>query len=197
MKKWLAGVDEAGRGPLAGPLAVGVVLVEKDFDWDLIPGVNDSKKLTPKNREAIFRLASSLQKSGKLTYAVATTSALQIDKVGLARALAAAKARAIRKVVKEPKNTLIKLDGGLKAPEEFTHQETIIKGDQKEKVIGLASIMAKVTRDKYMERIAAQPQFAPYSFEIHKGYGTKQHRETIKKIGLSEIHRLSFCTRLI
>jgi ribonuclease HII len=91
---------------------------------------------------------------------------------------------------------LVLMDGGLKAPTEYVHQKTIIKGDDKEKVIGLASIMAKVTRDLYMIRQAKFIPYNLYDFDIHKGYGTKAHRELIKKYGLSKEHRVSFCKNL-
>ena len=90
----------------------------------------------------------------------------------------------------------VKLDGGLKAPERFVHQETIIKGDQKEKVIGLASIMAKVTRDRYMVRLSRRDDLGRYDFATHKGYGTKAHRAAITKYGLSPEHRQSYCKKI-
>ena len=90
----------------------------------------------------------------------------------------------------------MKLDGGLKAPAEFVHQETIVKGDSKEKVIGLASIMAKVTRDRYMLRLAERAEFKIYDFMSHKGYGTKIHREAIARHGLSTEHRTSYCRNI-
>ena len=191
--KYIVGVDEAGRGPLAGPLAVGAVCVPSNFDWELLPGVNDSKKLSAKSREAIFRLAKDLKKEGKLNYAVAMTSASQIDRLGLSKCLDRSLDRSLKKVAPKPESVSIKLDGSLKAPDQYIHQETIIKGDQKEKVIGLASILAKVTRDKLMERISKQEEFTRYEFAIHKGYGTRKHRLLIKKHGLSTLHRQSFC----
>jgi ribonuclease HII len=96
----------------------------------------------------------------------------------------------------DPRSCFVKLDGSLKAPEEYIHQETIIKGDAKEKVIGLASILAKVTRDRYMVDRSKVETYARYGFEIHKGYATRAHRELILKEGLSDMHRRSFCTRL-
>lgn len=91
---------------------------------------------------------------------------------------------------------MVKLDGGLKAPEEWVNQETIVKGDAKEKVIGLASIMAKVTRDRYMEKLARKPEYAQYNFAQHKGYGTLAHRTAISAYGLSREHRASFCKNI-
>ncbi len=188
--QWIAGVDEAGRGPLAGPVSVGVAVVPYDFDWSLIPGVGDSKKVTPKNREAIFRQTQHLKNQNILNYAVILVSARVIDTKGISYAVREGIRKGFAKLNLDPAITEVKLDGLLKAPEIFVHQETIIKGDAKEKSIGLASIMAKVTRDRYMERIAKK--YPEYGFEIHKGYGTKKHREFIKKFGLTDIHRSSF-----
>lgn len=193
MEKWLVGVDEAGRGPLAGPVAVGVVKVSHDFDWELIPGVDDSKRLNEAKREVVFQAARRLLAAGQLTYAVAMSGSKVIDKKGIVPAIQKAQMRAFKSLSLMPEECFIKLDGGLTAPVEF-QQETIIKGDSKEKVIGLASIMAKVTRDRYMRRIAKQ--FAAYQFDIHKGYGTKTHREAVLEYGVCEIHRLSFCQKL-
>ena len=201
MHKWEIGIDEVGRGPLAGPVGVGVVLVPADFDWVLIEGVNDSKKLTSDKREVIFRLAKRLKKAGKLDYVVSSVSASVIDKIGIVPAINLAMSRGIKKITAnfpelKPKKVIIKLDGGLKAPKEYLHQETIIKGDSKEKSIGLASIVAKVTRDKYMEKLAKKPEFSAYIFEKHKGYGTKLHRKVISEKGLSSQHRVSFCKNI-
>ncbi len=195
--KWLVGVDEAGRGPLAGPVSVGIVCVPTDFDWSLIPNVNDSKQLSEKVREDIFKLTKQLQKSGLLTYSVHQVSASIIDNKGISYAIKTAMSRGLNRLVTESKEVQILLDGSLHAPDHFPNQTTIIKGDAKEPVIGLASIMAKVTRDRYMEKLAKKPEFAVYDLAQHKGYGTKRHRENIKKYGLSLIHRKSFCSRLL
>ena len=195
MNKSIIGIDEAGRGPLAGPVAVGAACVPKGFDWKMIPGVNDSKKLSAKNREAIFMRARELQKEGKLEYSVSMVSAPVIDKIGIAPAVRLGIKRCFNKLDKNPKTVSVKLDGLLYAPEEYLEQETITKGDQKEKIIGLASIMAKVTRDRYMVKIAKE--YPKYSLEIHKGYGTKVHRGAISKYGLSKIHRAYFCKNIL
>lgn len=192
--KWIVGVDEAGRGPLAGPVAVGMVKVSIGFDWNLIPGVNDSKKISEKKRDAVFKLAEELKEKGGLDYSIKLVSATSIDSKGIVSAIKRAIKFAIKELKLEPEECFIKLDGSLKAPEDF-EQETIIKGDSKEKVIGLASILAKVTRDKYMKKIAVD--FPEYGFEKHKGYGTKAHCEAIKKSGASIEHRRSFLTRIL
>ena len=195
MSKYVIGIDEAGRGPLAGPVAVGVVLIEADFDWGLLAGVNDSKKLSEKKREEIFEEAGRLKVASQLDYSVTMVSAKVIDRVGIVGAINLAMTRGLGKVLKDftkPANCQVLLDGSLRAPVEFIDQETIIKGDQKERVIGLASIMAKVTRDRYMVRKSQEAIFAPYNFAKHKGYGTRTHCEAIKKHGLSTIHRKTF-----
>ena len=192
--RFVAGVDEAGRGPLAGPVAVGVAVVPHDFDWSLIPGVNDSKKVSEKKRKEIFLIAKKLKKQGLINYHVSLISNSTIDRTSITRAVALGITRSFQKLNLNPKETDVRLDGLLKAPAEFLIQETIIKGDQKEKVIGLASIMAKVTRDALMVRVAGD--HPKYSFEIHKGYGTLKHRTAIRKFGLSKIHRKSFCKNI-
>lgn len=196
--KWVIGIDEVGRGPLAGPVGVGVVLVADDFGWSLLDGVRDSKKMTAKNREAIFRRTITLKQNHFLNYEVVLVGAKVIDKIGIVPAINQAMTIALDKIaINTPKfnphDVMVKLDGGLKAPKEYINQETIIKGDDKELVIGLSSIMAKVTRDKYMEEIAQKFDFMVYNFQKHKGYGTKAHRELILEHGLSSEHRTSFC----
>ena len=197
MKKWLIGIDEAGRGPLAGPVAVGVVSVPFDFDWELIPGVGDSKQVAPNRREEVFRRAYIMRKQGMLNWRVSMVSSTVIDRKGISYAVRLCISRGLAALNENPKQCEVRLDGLLKAPEKFLHQETIIKGDASEPVIGLASILAKVTRDNYMRKISASPKFSAYEFELHKGYGTKKHRKIIAKIGLSSIHRRSFCSNLL
>lgn len=212
MKKqlsWQIGVDEAGRGPLAGPVAVGVVLVTADFDWALLPGVGDSKAISEKKREVIYKESMLLAKAGKIFCTVEMVSAKQIDKKGISQTIRECIDKGLQTVLAEAKDVIsrkdleldwemiyVKLDGSLKAPEYCLHQETIIKGDAKEKVIGLASILAKVTRDTYMRRVALRPAFAPYYFAEHKGYGTASHRKAIAKNGLSIEHRASYCKNI-
>jgi ribonuclease HII len=198
-QRWIIGIDEAGRGPLAGPVAVGVALVAFDFNWELLSGVNDSKKLTAKKREEIFLVAKKLKVLKQLNYAVVMVDAKTIDKIGIVPAIKKALTKALHKVAGNfnPKELKVLLDGGLKAPSEYLNQETIIKGDGKEKVIGLASIMAKVTRDNYLIKISQDKDLQPYGLEVHKGYGTKRHREAIAALGLSSIHRVSFCKNIV
>lgn len=190
-------MDEAGRGPLAGPVAVGVAAVPLDFDWALLPGVGDSKNLSPKKREAVFSLAETLIREGVIKVAVYQSTNKVIDKRGIKYAIDNAMEKALSEIKVSPLECEVRLDGALRAPSIYEHQTTIIGGDGKEQIIGLASIFAKVTRDRYMTRMAAKPPFASYQFEIHKGYGTKMHRELIQKHGLSDIHRHTFCRNVL
>lgn len=191
--KYIIGIDEAGRGPLAGPVAVGIACIPRSFDWNTIPGVGDSKKVSEKNREAIFLRAQSLKKQGILNFVVIQISSSTIDRIGITKAVSLGITRGLLKLDMNPKSVDVRLDGLLHAPGEYIRQETIIKGDAKEKVIGLASICAKVTRDRTMVRFART--YPKYGFDIHKGYGTKAHISAIQKHGLSKIHRHSFTKR--
>ena len=198
---WLVGIDEVGRGPLAGPVAVGVVLVKNDFDWNTLVGVTDSKTLLESKRDAIYHLAWELRQDKKLDFAVSQVKASVIDKQGIAIAIRQALTNGLSRLMARNPNLgreaiLIKLDGGLYAPKKYPKQETIIKGDSKEKVIGLASVVAKVTRDRYMRRRAKLATYAPYDFATHKGYGTKQHRASIAQSGLSPEHRKTYCRNI-
>ena len=193
--KYIVGVDEAGRGPLAGPVAVGIAVVPADFDWNMIPEVGDSKKVSPKNREAIFRQVKLLKKQKLLDFAVTLVSAQVIDRIGITHAVARGITHTFQKLKLNPKIVEVRLDGLLKAPVEYVFQKTIIKGDAKEKIIGLASIMAKVTRDAHMMRIARD--YPLYNFQIHKGYGTRKHQDALKRHGLSLLHRKTFCKKYI
>ncbi len=193
--RYVAGVDEAGRGPLAGPVAVGVVVVRHNFDWRLIPGVGDSKRVKEREREKVVRITRALHRAGMIDFHVVLIPASIIDRTGISVAVRKGIDTCFKKLKPDPEKTKVKLDGLLKAPEVFKNQETIIKGDAKEKVIGLASILAKVTRDQHM--VKESHKYPLYSFEIHKGYGTKKHRDAIQKHGLSKIHRRSFCRRFL
>lgn len=205
MKKptYIIGIDEAGRGPLAGPVAVGVALVPKAFNWKLLPGVADSKALSPKKREVIFAAARTLQKAGVIDYEVVMVSAKKIDTIGISVAIREALAKALAKLEKRhlgvnfSKDVFVKLDGGLKAPVSYLKQQTIIKGDASEREIGLGSIMAKVTRDTYMEKLSSKSPYVAYNFAKHKGYGTKLHSAAISQFGPSPEHRLSFCGNIL
>jgi ribonuclease HII len=192
--KYLIGVDEVGRGPLAGPVAVGAFLIPIDFDLSYFAGVRDSKKLAPHKREWYLKLAEEKVKDGALLFAVSFVSSEQIDKRGLSYAIKAALQSSLRKLKKRQEfvdeECFVLLDGGLKAPSHFKYQQTIIKGDDKEPVISLASVVAKVHRDRQLIRISKK--YPEYQFHINKGYGTREHRDQILRHGPCPIHRRSF-----
>ncbi|HEY4512415.1 MAG TPA: ribonuclease HII [Candidatus Paceibacterota bacterium] len=186
----IIGIDEAGRGPLAGPVAVGVCSVPENFDYKFFGLLKDSKKLSEKRREEIFTQMQVLKKEGKINFSVALVSNKVIDTRGISFAIKKGIEGVLQKISANPKSCQIFLDGSLKAPAEFINQETIIKGDEKIPIISLASIAAKVTRDRHMVEMSRK--YPVYSFEVHKGYGTRVHLSQIKKLGLSPIHRKSF-----
>lgn len=189
--RYALGVDEAGRGPLAGPVAVGVIAVEEGFDiLAAFPGLNDSKKLSEKKREALFEKLVELSSAGTVRVAVVLKSAKEIDGRGIAVAVRSAAEEGIRKLLPDPVTGKVWLDGSLKAPDEY-EQETVIGGDGLVPAIMLASIAAKVSRDRHMVRLAEK--YPAYDFAKHKGYGTKAHIEVIRELGLSDLHRRSFC----
>ena len=194
------GIDEAGRGPLAGPVAVGAVRIKNPTTLKLrgaskkfFKGIKDSKKLSAKKREEWFVLAEDARNHGDLDWAVSLVSEKIIDRQGIVPAIRLGIKRCLKKLSAET-NDHIFLDGGLKTSEEFIYQETIIKGDEKIAIISLASICAKVVRDKYMTKLSEK--YPVYGFDIHKGYGTKTHIAAIKKHGPSAVHRKSFLKNL-
>lgn len=186
----LIGVDEAGRGPLAGPVAVGFVRAMEGFDIAReFPGVADSKALSPKKREKIYELLASRQAQGDIMFRVEFESADAIDSKGIAVVIREAVARGIASLALEMRGVHVLLDGALRAPDTYS-QETIIGGDATVPIISLASIVAKVERDRMMLELAKT--YPEYGFEKHKGYGTSAHYEQLRKYGLSAIHRKTF-----
>jgi ribonuclease HII len=229
MKKYKIGIDEVGRGPVAGPVAVGGVFYDVELENELmkkLEGMTDSKKLSEKKREYFFEEIKKLKSekyfdknlvgnerknpsdfsaveerekfnSNKIFSSVVFVSTKDIDKFGIVPSIQKALNSVLENILKNEKlkeinldEIKILLDGGLKAPEKFKNQETIIKGDQKEFSISCASIVAKVVRDKKMTEYGNK--FPQYYFEKHKGYGTKLHIEAIKKHGICELHRKTF-----
>ncbi|MBP9709227.1 MAG: ribonuclease HII [Oligoflexales bacterium] len=196
--RWIIGIDEAGRGPLAGPVTVGIFMAKQKMGAWLLQNIfsnklRDSKKLSTKKREEIYHKFLELKKENKIDFSVSHISNKVIDKVGISKAVKIGIKKSLQKLQysSDRKNIVIRLDGLLKAPEEFKNQKTIIKGDEKDVFIACASIVAKVSRDKPMCRLAKK--YPKYGFEIHKGYGTLAHRHLIQKHGLSSLHRHSFC----
>ena len=190
VKKILLGVDEAGRGPLAGPVAVGVVWAPADLDVRVhFPGVDDSKKLSEKKREKIFTLLEEKQGERVLRYIVVFASAATIDEVGITAAVRGAVWEGVRALASDATGVHVLLDGLLKAPPEYS-QETIVHGDAIEPLISLASIAAKVTRDRLMGEL--ELHYPGYGLRRHKGYGTRAHYEALGRLGPSAIHRRTF-----
>lgn len=189
MTKYIVGIDEAGRGPLAGPVAVGAAMIADNKAKTFLKGIRDSKKLSPEDRELWFALASRAEEEGELEFAVSLISEKIIDRHGINYAIWLGIKRCLNKLDVLPSEHIF-LDGGLKAPEQFKHQQTVIKGDEKIPIISLASILAKVVRDRRMVKLGKK--YPKYKFEIHKGYGTRAHLKAIKKYGLVEPHRKTF-----
>lgn len=190
MTRSILGVDEAGRGPLAGPVAVGVVAVEEGYDiLAAFPGLNDSKKLSEKRREALFEKLQEEIRRGNVRASVTLSSAAMIDGKGIAYAIRNGVSKGVTKLLPKPEDGKVYLDGSLKAPLEYA-QETVIGGDGTVPAIMLASIAAKVTRDRYMRKLDVE--YPAYGFAVHKGYGTKAHREAIQKHGVTPVHRQTF-----
>ncbi len=194
------GIDEAGRGPIAGPVAVGVFRIDipqSDFKKIINKAklkLKDSKKLNHKQREEWFEVIKKWKKEGKCDYSATLVSAKDIDSLGIVPSINKALSKSLYKLQNKDYK-LILLDGGLKAPKEFSRQKTIIKGDEKEPVISLASICAKVTRDRYMCKISKK--YPKYNFYLHKGYGTREHYGAIRRHGISPIHRKTFLKKVL
>lgn len=180
----VCGVDEAGRGPLAGPVYAAAVILPRDA---VIEGLNDSKKLTEKKREALFDVITERA----LTYGIASASVEEIEKLNILNATFLAMNRAIDKLDPIPELALI--DGnrstGIAMP-----SRCVVKGDSRCADIAAASILAKVSRDRYMLTLAEK--YPQYHFEQHKGYGTKLHYEALREYGPSPEHRPSFLRKM-
>ena len=190
----LVGIDEVGRGPIAGPVTVCACRVPRNFDFRQFRGIKDSKQLSAEKRDAWHAKLSGLQDAGALNYAFAFVSAREIDENGIVYAIKKAIRESLDALSLDPRTTKIFLDGALKAPEEFAFQETIIKGDEKVPLISAASIVAKVMRDKHM--VEESLRYPRYGFESHKGYGTDLHYKMLRELGPSPIHRKTFIKNL-
>jgi ribonuclease HII len=176
----ICGVDEAGRGPLAGPVCAAAVILPKGLE---LPGLNDSKKLTDKKRRELFPII----KEQAIAYGIGLASHEEIDEINILQATYLAMERAIQALSVKPELALI---DGNRAKDFGLPVETVVKGDSRSASIAAASILAKVTRDDMMLELAnTYPQ---YGFEIHKGYGTKAHYAALDAHGISPIHRMSF-----
>jgi ribonuclease HII len=197
--QYVIGVDEAGRGALAGPVCVGAVLYPEIHDWReafaLItrrgkPKLRDSKKLSAQDRDTLYEY---IAQHGALKHAFALVDAATIDRIGIVNAANEAAAQAIAALGISANRARVLLDAGLRAPAHW-QQEAFVRGDENIPAIAFASIVAKVSRDRHMQEIA--PSFEAYHFEEHKGYGTLAHRRAIIRAGLSILHRTTFCGNL-
>lgn len=184
-KQFVAGVDEAGRGPLAGPVIAAAVIFRPYF---YIEEVRDSKKLSAKKREQLFE--AIIQNA--VAYAVGRVDADEIDRINIREATFKAMRKAIAALRPQPDYILF---DGYELPEKFFRQEAIVKGDDLSFTIAAASIIAKVTRDRLM--VDYHAKYPLYGFDRHKGYGTKWHREMVRKYGPSPIHRHTFLSRIL
>lgn len=181
----VCGVDEAGRGPLAGPVCATAVILPKNM---IIEGVNDSKKLTEKKRELLFEVI----KSAAVSYCIAYASVAEIEEINILNATMLAMKRAVEGL--SPHADYAMIDGN-KIPDLTIQAESIIKGDARSMSIACASILAKVSRDRLLYQYAEE--YPQYGFDKHKGYGTAFHREMIKKYGPCPYHRLSFLGKIL
>lgn len=176
----ICGVDEAGRGPLAGPVCAAAVILPMDIE---IPGLNDSKKLSDKKRRELFPIICDKA----VAYGIAFADHSEIDEINILQATYRAMERAISKLSVKADFALI---DGNRAKDFGLPLETVVGGDGRSASIAAASVLAKVTRDDYMLEMAKT--YPQYGFEIHKGYGTKAHYEALTEHGPCPIHRLSF-----
>lgn len=183
--KTVCGVDEAGRGPLAGPVYAAAVILPIGAEID---GLNDSKKLYEKKREELFEIINDVA----ISVSVGTASEKEIDEINILNATFLAMKRAVLGL-EIPADYAI-IDGN-RAPNLEIPAETVVKGDGKVMSVAAASIIAKVSRDRFMLKMAEQ--YPEYQFEKHKGYGTKLHYEMIEKYGVSRIHRKSFLKKIL
>ena len=176
----ICGVDEAGRGPLAGPVCAAAVILPEHLQ---IPGLNDSKKLTDKKRRELFPLI----KEQAVAYGIGFASHQEIDEINILQATYLAMERALGQLCIKPDLALI---DGNRAKEFGIPVQTVVKGDSLSANIAAASVLAKVTRDDLMLEMAKE--YPGYGFEIHKGYGTKAHYEALRSMGPCPIHRMTF-----
>jgi ribonuclease HII len=228
-KEYLIGIDEAGRGPLAGPVAIAASCISKEKSRKIFSvlkkhGLNDSKQVKESDREKLYEILLQMKKEKLLDFEVSLISADIISKKGISYAIQLGIKKNLKKLgichlrekschpelvsgsfsknYETPKQvrgdiissiqTTLELDGALKIPQgDWEKASVIIKGDSIKPSIMIASIVAKVTRDRHMQKLSKK--YSKYGFEIHKGYGTKKHRDLIKKHGLSKEHRIGWC----
>lgn len=197
--RYVIGIDEAGRGALAGPVSVGAVLMPLDLEWrDIFKRITrsgearlrDSKQLSAQQRDILYEHITA---HGRLRHACAFVDAQTIDAIGIVNAAYEAAAKVITLLGVSTERVEVLLDAGLKVPSRWK-QLSIVRGDETEPAIALASIVAKVSRDRFMENLSED--YGAYQFARHKGYGTLAHRLAITRTGLSDLHRETFCRGL-
>ena len=176
----ICGVDEAGRGPLAGPVCAAAVILPPHLE---IPGLDDSKKLSDKRRRELFPII----KEQAIAYGIGLASHEEIDEINILQATYLAMERALAQLTETPEYALI---DGNRAKDFGLPVKTVVKGDSLSADIAAASVLAKVTRDMLMEEAALE--YPGYGFEIHKGYGTRAHYDALRELGASKIHRMTF-----
>lgn len=184
--KVIAGVDEAGRGPLAGDVYAGAVIFKPGT---IIEGLNDSKKISPKKRDMLFEEI----KEKSVSWSVGIATVAEIEELDILNATFLAMRRAIEGLSVTP--DFVMVDGNQHIRRLEIENEPVIKGDSLSMSIAAASILAKVSRDRYMEEMAKK--YPEYEFEGHKGYGTKRHSELIREFGPCPIHRMSFLKNIL
>ena len=182
------GVDEAGRGPLAGAVVAGAVIIPEYFSE--LDEINDSKKLTEKKREKLFEIIME-----KCIVGIGISDEKEIDEINILNATFSAMRKAISQVTEKAKFDVVLVDGNHKIKGYMGKQEEVIKGDAKSLSIAAASIVAKVTRDRMM--LEVDKEFPEYGFAKHKGYGTKLHREILLEKGPCKYHRKSFLKKIL
>jgi ribonuclease HII len=186
----VAGIDEAGRGPLAGPVVAAAAVIDRDAaKRKLLKLINDSKKLELEDREAAYE---AMVASGLVKYAVAEATVEEIDRINILQATFLAMRRALEALAQQPEVQLdvVLIDGNQIPPQLCCRAETIVGGDAASYSIAAASIFAKVTRDRYMARLAET--FPGYGWETNRGYGSEQHLSALKQLGPTPHHRMSF-----
>lgn len=183
--EFLAGVDEAGRGPLAGPVFAAAVILPDDV---IIEGINDSKKLSEKKRELLFDVICEKA----LAYSIYSVDEKRIDEINILQATFEAMRNAVGNLKIKPSCAFV---DGDKSPGLDVPTATVVKGDSKSMSVAAASILAKVSRDRYITEMAEK--YPGYGFEKHKGYGTKAHYEAIDSLGVCDIHRRSFLKKVL
>ncbi|MDI9325575.1 MAG: hypothetical protein QM526_02235 [Alphaproteobacteria bacterium] len=212
MKHLIIGIDEVGRGPLFGPVSIGIFslysskenIFFKKLKFFLKRSnmqLKDSKKLTHEARKKFVSFLKNRKDEGMCEYVVVSMSSSSIDAYGISYCIKKLIKKGLKKISNissyQPQKMIVYLDGGLYAPKEYIHQYTIIKGDENKTVITFASIIAKEKRDAYMRLLQKNKKYSKYAVGMHMGYGTLVHRKAIARFGLSDKHRITYISEKI